>query len=175
MDQSCQFPSLGVATFTLMVFMGQFYVNLWLCFISAVCTQNECAPVDCVKTSVVLNCMTTTMRDPPYACRNEELRFNCEVVNGASLQWASEPEICRSVPISFASSDNEGEPRRRGSFQSNLTSVIANPPNSNFSSVLTYSPPGNVNSVMVVCGDQLSSCSSTEDEITLTITGKCML
>ena len=107
----------------------------------------------------------------PYACRGENVTFECQVTYGASLQWASEPHIPRSWPLSYIASNEPGETRRRGSYQSYLLSVTPSPPISNFSSNLTFTPSS---SVTVVCGDQIASCS-TEEEYTLVITGKSML
>ena len=130
----------------------------------------------CSKTSVFLSLTTASTRNPPYACRGESVTFHCEVVNGASLQWVSEPDICRNLPVSFTSSDNEGEEITRDfhtyMYHSRLLSLAQNPPTSNFSSVLTFTPN---TSITVICGDQLSSCGRTENESTLPITGKCML
>lgn len=142
-------------------------------FVPAVHTHGACAPSSCRRTSagrtsVVLNLSSTW--DRPYACRGEEMTFSCEVMNGASLQWASEPDIPCNMPLGYTTGDDEGETRTRGAYQSRLTHSL----NSYLSSVLTFTPPGSVNSVTVHCGDQLALCSSTEDEHTLTITGKCI-
>ena len=128
---------------------------------------------DVPKTSAVLS--LTNTRHSQYACRNEEVTFNCDVINGISLQWVSEPHIPCDVPISYAIGDVEGETRTRDSHQSHLVSVTRNPLNSSISSNLTFTANGSVNSVTVVCGDQLQLCNSAEDEWTLNITGKCML
>ena len=128
-------------------------------------------PLSCNKTYVRL---TPDTISAPYACRGEEVMFKCEVTNGSSLEWASEPDISRSLPLSFTGFDDEGQTRTRGSYKACLVSVARSPPNSNFSSVLTFTPSPSVNSVTVVCGDQLSSCCSSEKEHTFTITGKCM-
>ena len=141
--------------------------------LSAVHTQDVCTPLLCARTSVFLTSNTTSTRDPPYACRGEKLSFSCEVVRGVTLQWASEPDICRDMPISYTSGDDEGETRRIGSYQSSLVSVSPDAQNSNFSSVLRFSPNETMDSVTVVCGNQLPFCSSTEAELTLRITGKC--
>ena len=134
-----------------------------------------CIPVSCPRTSVFLNSTTASARDPPYACHGEELVFRCEVVNGVTLNWVSEPDIPCDNPISYTPGDDVGETRMRGLYQSNLTFVAPRPPNSNLSSVLTFTPPGNVSSVTVVCGDQLPFCTGTEAETTLRITGKCVV
>ena len=124
-----------------------------------------------MRTHVVLN--STSTRDPPYACRGEQMTFSCEVMNGISLQWASEPDIPCDRPIGYTTADDEGKTITRGSYHSNLTSVIRNSLNSYLSSVFIFTPPRSVNSVAVHCGDQLGLCS-TEDEHTLNVTGKCI-
>ena len=128
---------------------------------------------DVPKTSAVLS--LTNTRHSQYACCNEEVTFNCDVINGISLQWVSEPHIPCDVPISYSIGDVEGETKTRGSYQSHLVSVTRNPLNSSISSNLTFTANGSVNSVTVVCGDQLQLCNSAEDKRTLNITGKCML
>ena len=130
-----------------------------------------CTPISCV-TSVHLNVTTGSIRDPLYACRGEQLTFTCEVVNAASLQWAFEPDVPCDMPISYTTGDDEGETKGMGSYLSRLISTARNPPNSNFSSDLTYTPPASMESVTVVCGNQLSFCSSTESELTVMLTGK---
>ena len=126
-----------------------------------------CAPSSC--TSVILS------PDPPYACRDKELTLNCEVINGFSLQWVSEPDIPCNRRLIYTTGDDIGETRTRGSYRSNLTSVTRNPLNPYLSSVLTFTPTGSMDSVTVVCGHQLSQCPGTEAKRTLNITGKCML
>ena len=69
--------------------------------LSAAPTQNVCTPVSCTETSVYLNSTTANRRDPPYACRGEKLVFHCEVVNGAGIQWASEPDISCKEPLTL--------------------------------------------------------------------------
>ena len=137
-------------------------------------TQGVCTPVSCI-TSAILNSTTTSARNPPYACRDEQLVFVCEVMNAVSLQWASEHDILCSNAISYTAGDNEGERRTRieNLYQSYLISVVRDPPNSNFTSNLTFTPSLSVNSVTVVCGDQLSLCRGTEVKHTVRITGKC--
>ena len=147
--------------------------------VSTVHTHGVCAPSSCTgtsatrTTSVVLR--TTITRDPPYACREEKLTFNCDVLNGVILQWVSKPDIPCDHAFSFTTNDVVEQTRGNDLYQSYLVSVSRKPPNSNFSSNLTFTPPRSVNNVTVVCGDQLSLCSSTEDEYTLNITGKCIL
>ena len=148
-------------------------------FLPAVQSQGVCAPSSCTTTSasmrasVVLN--STSKHDPPYACRGEEMTFSCELMNGVSLQWVSEPDIPCDRPIGYTIGDDEGETRTRGSYQSRLTSVVQSPLNSYLSSVFKFTPPGSMNNITVVCGDQLSLCNSAEAERTLSIIGKCML
>ena len=134
-------------------------------------TQGVCTPISCI-TSVHLNSTATSTRDLQYACRGEQLTFTCEVMNAASLQWVSEPDILCNNTISYTAGDNEGERRIKGFYQSYLISVARNPPNSNFTSNLTFIPPQSMDSVTVICGNQLSVCSSTEAERTVRITGK---
>ena len=147
--------------------------------VSTVHMHGVCAPSSCTgtsaarTTSVVLR--TTITRDPPYACREEELTFNCDVLNGVILQWVSKPDIPCDHSFSFTTGHVVGETRENDLYQSHLVSVSRAPPNSNFSSNLTFAPPQSVNSVTVHCGNELSLCSSTEDEYTLNITGKCIL
>ena len=141
--------------------------------LSAAHTPDVCTPVSCTRTSVFLSSTTARTRDPPYACHGKELAFSCKVINGVSIQWASEPDIPCKNPLSYTTSDRNGTRKDRGSYHSRLISVARSPPHSNFSSVLKFTPPGNVNNVTVVCGDQLPICSSTEAESTLSITGKC--
>lgn len=131
-----------------------------------------CTPLGCIQTHVLLNSNIPSTRRPPYACRRERVTFSCQVLNGASLQWASEPDICASVPISYTSGDIQGELRVRGAYQSNLTSIVRNPPNSNFTSSLLLDTRGSMDSVTVQCGDQLSSCISTQVQNIISITGK---
>ena len=147
-------------------------------FLPPVRIQGVCAPSSCTTTSasmrasVVLN--STSKRDPPYACHGEEMTFSCEVINGFSLQWASEPDIPCNRPLGYTIGDDEGETRTRGSYQCRLISVIRNPPNLYLSSVFTFTPPESTDNVTVVCGDQLSLCSNTEAEHTFNVTGKCI-
>ena len=129
----------------------------------------------CIRTSVFLAPVAVSAHNPRYACRGEEVAFICEVTYGASLEWASEPDISRNLPISYTAFNIEGETRTSGSYRSHLVSVARSPPRSNFTSNLTFAPSPSVNSVTVVCGDQLSSCRKTEEIHTLAITGKCML
>ena len=124
-----------------------------------------------LRTSVVLR--STITRDPPYACRDEELTFICDVVNGVILQWVSKPDIPCDNPLSFTTGDDVGQTRARGSYRSYLVSVTGDSPYSNVSSALTLTPPQLVNSVTVTCGDQLSQCPSAEAKHTVNITGKC--
>ena len=144
-----------------------------VCLLSAAHTPNVCTSVSCPRTSVFLNSTTASTRDPPYACRGEELVFTCAVMNGTSIQWASKPGIPCNRPLSYTPSDREGRKKDRSLYQSYLISVARKPPNSNFTSNLTFTPPGFMDNVIVVCGDQLPFCSRTEAEITLSITGKC--
>jgi len=130
-------------------------------------------PLTCIRTSAVLTSNVSTTRNPPYACRGEQLFYMCEVINGLTLQWASEPNICRNMPISFTTGDDDGEIRQIDIFESRLISAARAPPSSNFTSVFTFTPPPSVNNVTVVCGNQLSFCTSTEDQLTIGITGKC--
>ena len=141
--------------------------------LSAAPTQNVCTPVSCTETSVYLNSTTANRRDSPYACRGEQLVFHCEVVNGAGIQWASEPDISCKDPLSFTTYNSDGDHKERLFYQSYLVSVARDPPSSNFTSNLTFTPPPSVNSVTVVCGNQLPFCTSTAAEFTLSITGKC--
>lgn len=136
--------------------------------------QNVCMPPPCVRTSVQLNSNAAITQGLPYACRGDELTFTCQVMNGAGLQWVNEPEICRSLPVGYTTASREGDVVRGSSYQSYLISVARAPPFSNFSSNLTFTPNASVNSVTVQCGDQLSSCSNTEDESDLSIAGKCV-
>ena len=142
---------------------------------STVQGQNMCTPPPCVRTTVFLTSNATRTRDPPYVCRGETVTFTCQVINGISLQWVSEPDICRSTPIRYTTAENEGDLGSGGNYQSYLISVERGPPFSNFSSNLTFTPNASVNSVTVQCGDQLSSCSNTEDESHLSIAGKCVV
>lgn len=141
-------------------------------FCNTACAQSVCTPVSC-ETRVYLSSSTASKRDPPYACRGEELVFHCAVVNGASLQWASEPDIPCNRSLGYTMGDDEGEIRTRGPYQSRLTSVTRNSPNLQLSSVLTFIPSASVDNVTVVCGDQLSLCSSTKEESTINIAGEC--
>ena len=133
--------------------------------------RTQCTPLDCIRTSVFMNSSTLT-RNPPYACRGIEVRFECEVENGASLQWASEPAICSTMPLSYTSRAVEGAVEERAGYRSYLTSIQPNPPYSNFTSSLTFTPHGS--NVTIQCGDQLSSCTTTQDRNTIYITGKYM-
>ena len=109
-------------------------------------------------------------RDSLYACRGEEVTFECQVTHGASLEWASEPDILRSRPLSYSAINEPVETRSRGFYQSCLISITRRPPRSNFSSNLTFTPSS---PVTVVCGDQVAFCS-VEEEYALAITGKCV-
>ena len=131
--------------------------------------------MSCFRTSVHLGPSSIGARDLPYACRGENVTFICEVMNGRTLQWASEPDISCQRPMTYTAVDDDGEIRAMGSYQSRLISIARNPPYSNFSSVLTVIPPQFVNNVTVQCGEQLSSCSSTEAESTVNFAGKCVL
>ena len=127
-----------------------------------------------VRTSVVLR--STITRNPPYACRDEDVTFNCEVMNGVVLQWVSKPDIPCDNPITFSTGDDVGHRIQRGSsIISRLVSVARDIPTSNLSSVLILTPPQLVKSVTVVCGNQLPNCPITEDRHTISITGKYML
>lgn len=126
--------------------------------------QNGCS------TNVVL---TSDAVNPLYVCRGQKVTLNCEVTNGASLDWASEPNICPNLPISYTAFNNAGHSQTRGSYQSYLISVARNPPNSNFTSNFTFTANESVNNLTVQCGNQLSSC--TEQKHKLIIAGKCML
>ena len=138
--------------------------------------QNGCPPVlTSCRTSVHLAPVAVSTHDPPYACRGENVTFNCVVTNGASLDWASEPDICRYLPLSYTGFNRAGQTKTNGSYHSRLISIERNPPRSNFTSNLTFIPSSSVTSVTVVCGDQLSSCRRMEEKHTLAITGKCML
>ena len=139
--------------------------------------QNRCPPVltSCISTSVDLGLVTVSGHNPLYGCHGEEVEFQCEVTNGASLEWVSEPDICRNHPISYTGFSRAGQIRTRGSYRSQLVSVARDPPNTNFSSVLMFIPSSSVNSVTVVCGDKLSSCRKTEKKRTLAITGKYLI
>ena len=131
-----------------------------------------CSPTSCA-TSVHLNVTPASVRDPPYACRGEQLTFSCETVNAVTLQWAFEPDVPCDNPFSYTTADDEGETRATGSYQSRLLSVSPNPPYSNFSSFLTFTAPRSMESVTVVCGNLLPICSRTQSELTLMLTGKC--
>ena len=120
--------------------------------------QSKCHLMSYSRTSVHLSPSSVGARDPPYACRSEEVTFLCQVINGLTLQWASEPDIPCNDPISYTPADIVG------SYQSRLISIARNPPYSNFSSVLTFIPPQFVNNVTVQCGEQPPICSSTEAE-----------
>ena len=137
--------------------------------------QNVCTPPPCVRTTVQLSSNATIVQGLSYACRGDQLTFTCQVMNGAGLQWVNEPEICRSLPVGYTTSNSEGDMERRGSYQSYLISVASAPPFSNFSSNLTFTANSPGNNVTVQCGDKLSSCSDTETGITVIITGKCLL
>ena len=131
--------------------------------------------MSCYRTSFHLSPSSIGTRGPPYACRGENVTFICEVVNGRTLQWASEPNIPCELPTTYTAGDDAGEIRAVGSYRSHLLSVARAPPYSNFSLDLTVISPQFVNSVTVQCGDQLSACSNTEAESTVNITGKHVL
>ena len=123
--------------------------------------------------SISLRAEAPIKRNPPFFCRAEQMKFTCEVQNGVSLLWASEPDICCGTSIAYATSDVVGETRRRGNYQANLTHIERHLPFSNFSSdLVTTSVSGN--SVTVSCGDQLSFCSSHAAKTTVNITSKCV-
>ena len=131
-------------------------------------------------TSVHLNSTIASTRDPQYACRGEQLVFNCAVIDGVALQWVSKPGIPYDNPITFTSGDDVGERRIRrrrneSFFQASLISVTGEPPNSKITSNLTFTPRPSVNSVTVVCKDERgqSSCCNAKDESTVIITGEC--
>ena len=137
---------------------------------------SECPPIpSCTRTSVELIPDTVNEQSSPYTCRGHQVTYKCDVTFGPSLEWASEPDICRDLPLSFTAFDAEGENRTSGPYQARLLFVARNPPFSNFSSILTFYPNASVDAITIICGDQLSSCSSTKAESTLTIAGKCML
>lgn len=148
--------------------------TLSLFLLSAVHTQ-MCTQLVCTRTSALMNSTIPSTRNPPYVCRGMTAEFFCQVENGASLQWASEPQICSTVPISYTPFDSEGDIRERDAYQSNLTSIIRNPPFSNFTSSLLLNTTESMDSVMVQCGDQLSSCTSTQTQSTFNVTGKYMM
>lgn len=137
--------------------------------------QNVCTPPPCVRTSVQLSSNAAIAQGLLYACRGDQLTFTCQVMNGAGLQWVNEPEICRSLPVGYTTANSEGDVTRGSSYQSYLIAVASAPPFSNFTSNLTFAPNTSVDSVTVQCGDQLSSCSDSETETTVIITGKCFL
>ena len=132
-----------------------------------------CIPPPCVRTSVQLSSNAANRQGLHYACPGDELTFTCQVFNGAGLQWVNEPKICRSLPVGYTTANREGEMQSGSFYQSYLISVVRNPPFSNFSSNLTFT--ANASNVTVQCGDQLSSCSDTEAESSIIITGKCDL
>ena len=144
-------------------------------FLSTVYSQSTCPPVACIGTVVSLNPSSTQNRT--YACRGAKVTFTCVVLNGASLQWVSEPEICSNVPFSFTSVDMDGELRESpsGAYRANIISIARNPPFSNFTSNLTFTPTESTDNVTVICGDQVSACSSTRNERTIRYVGKCIL
>ena len=131
--------------------------------------------MSCFRTSVHLSPSSIGARDPPYACRGENVTFMCEVINGHTLQWASEPDIPCELPMTYTAADDDGDIRAVGSYQSRLISIIRNPPYSNFSSILTVILPHFVNNVTVQYGNLLSFCSNTEAESTVNFAGKCVL
>ena len=88
------------------------------------------------------------------------------------MELVIEPDIRRSIPVGYAAANSEGDRYKEGSYQSYL--VERAPPFSNFSSNLTFTSNLSVNHITVQCGDQLSSCSNTEAESTVSITGKCV-
>ena len=57
--------------------------------------------LSCFRTSVHLSPSSIGARDPPYACRGENVTFICQVINGVTLQWASDPEIPCDNPMSY--------------------------------------------------------------------------
>ena len=59
-----------------------------ICYLPTVLAQSKCHPVSCFRTSVHLSPSSVGARDPPYACRSEEVTFLCQVINGVTLQWA---------------------------------------------------------------------------------------
>ena len=146
--------------------------------LSAVYTPGVSTPTSCA-TSVHLNSTIASTRDPPYACRGEQLVFNCAVVDGVALQWVAKPGIQCDDPITFTWGDDEGQRKTRnpdeGLFQSYLISLMSDPPNSYFTSNLTFTPRPSVNSVTVICEDERgqSSCCNAKDESTVIITGEC--
>ena len=145
-----------------------------LLFLSTVPSQRTCPPVSCIRRFVFLNSSAT--RNPPYACRGATVTFYCVVLNGASLQWVSEPQICTNVPFSYTSVDVDGAQRvtPNGAYRANVISIMRAPPFSNFTSNLIFTPTGSTESVTVTCGDQLSACSSTRAELTVRYVGKCV-
>ena len=48
----------------------------------------------------------------------KELTFICQVINGRTLQWASEPDIPCELPMTYTTADDDGEIRAVGSYQS---------------------------------------------------------
>ena len=143
-------------------------------FLSTVLSQSTCPPVSCIRTFVFLNSSATG--NPPYACRGTAVTFCCAVLNGASLQWVSEPQICTDVPFSYTSVDVDGAQRvtPNGAYRANVTSIMRAPPFSNFTSNLIFTPTESTESVTVTCGDQLSACSSTRAELAVRYVGKCV-
>lgn len=124
--------------------------------------------------AVSLKSEAAITRNPPFVCRNELVKFICEVTKATAVQWVSEPDVRHDAPIRYITSDDVGEKRRSGSCQSNLTHIQRNPPFSNFSSDLIVTPPGSVNSVRAKCGHQQSFCSNTWAESIVNITSKCV-
>ena len=124
--------------------------------------------------TVSLKSEAAITRNPPFVCRNELVKFTCEVTQATAVQWVSEPDVRHDAPIRYIPSDDVGETRRRGSCQSNLTHIERNPPFSNFSSELIVTPPESVKSVRAECGHQQSLCSSTWAESIVPITSKCV-
>ena len=133
----------------------------------------------CIRRYIHLSPISVGARDPPYACQGENVTFTCQVINGVALQWASEPDICRIVPFTYSTADDEGEVRfkttERGFYLSTLVSVARDIPYSNLSSNFTFTPNGSVSNIMVQCGNELSVCPSAQANSTINYAGKCVV
>lgn len=119
---------------------------------------------------MALTTLTSNVDGRPSVCIGDQLVFTCEVLSAGSLQFAAEPEICRSRPLTYLSGNDVGDKKIDGMFESNLVSLDRNPPMSNFTVTLNGTPTDEM-TLLVLCGKRVTSCSGVEEK-NITVIGK---
>ena len=115
--------------------------------------------------------LTSNVDGRPIVCTGDQLVFTCEVLRAGSFQFAAEPEICRSNPLSYLSGSHVGETKMKWLFQSKLVSLDRiNPLTSNFTVTLTGTPTDEM-TLLVLCAERVSSCTGVKER-NITVIGK---